>query len=61
MGYDDGYKDGLAGKPKDFAHMVQSKTVVQFRSGGNAALDSYIEAYKRGYDKGQKTATALKK
>jgi hypothetical protein len=61
VGYDDGYKDGLAGKPKDFAHMVQSKTVVQFALGGNAALDSYIEAYKRGYDKGQEDGHSIKK
>ncbi len=61
VGYDDGYKDGLAGKPKDFVHMVQSKTVAKFALGGNAALDSYIEAYKRGYDKGQEDSHSIKK
>ena len=61
VGYEDGYKDGLNGKPKDFSSMVQPKTAVKFALGGNLALDSYSEAYKRGYDKGQEDAHSIKK
>ena len=61
VGYDDGYKDGLAGKPKDFVHMVQPKTIAKYALGGDTALDSYIEAYKRGYDKGQEDGHSIKK
>ncbi len=61
IGYEDGYNDGLAGKPKNYVHMVQSKTAVKFAIGGDLALDSYIEAYKRGYDKGQEDAHSIKK
>lgn len=61
VGYEDGYNDGLNGKPKDFSSMVQPKTAVKFALGGNLALDSYSEAYKRGYDKGQEDAHSIKK
>ena len=61
VGYEDGYNDGVGGKPKTFWRMVQYKTAAKFALGGHLAIDSYCEAYKRGYDKGQEDRHSIKK
>ena len=43
-GYEDGYNDALAGKPKNFTRVVKFVR--------KNAIDSYCKGYNEGYEKG---------
>ena len=61
IGYQDGYNQAISGNAPDYSGMVKKETIHKWLLGGNFAYQTYIDGYKKGYQKGLENIYSVQK